>query len=230
MSIRRMKCILHSIKDSRELRNSRTYSSNFLRISLTSSLSMSVIVEVLRRIVNGAMCSNTTRAQHKSVLTATPKETKDISTQHYFEDPVYTYSLRQGIDDGFLAPYKVIRVVLDRDVEGYRPEEGTIDTYGNEVPDEIYKGPDFDRKIVLDERTKLVAKKISDFLKATDRMQKTIVFCQDIDHAERMRQALVNENADKVHESARYVVRITGDSPEGKKNSIISLTRKVLIR
>ena len=150
-------------------------------------------------------------------LTATPKETKDISTQHYFEDLVYTYSLRQGIDDGFLAPYKVIRVVLDRDVEGYRPEEGTIDIYGNEVPDEIYKGPDFDRKIVLDERTKLVAKKISDFLKATDRMQKTIVFCQDIDHAERVRQALVNENADKVSESTRYIVRITGDSPEGKK-------------
>lgn len=150
-------------------------------------------------------------------LTATPKEIKDISTQHYFEEPVYTYSLRQGIDDGYLAPYKVIRVVLDRDVEGYRPEEGMLDTYGNEVPDEIYKGPDFDRKIVLDERTKLVAKKISDFLKATDRMQKTIVFCQDIDHAERMRQALVNENGDKVHESSRYVVRITGDSPEGKK-------------
>lgn len=150
-------------------------------------------------------------------LTATPKETKDISTQNYFGEPVYTYSLRQGIDDGFLAPYKVIRVILDRDVEGYRPEEGTIDKYGNEVPDEIYKGSDFDRKIVLDERTKLVAKKISEFLKATDRMHKTIVFCQDIDHAERIRQALVNENADLFYENSRYIVRITGDNPEGKK-------------
>jgi len=150
-------------------------------------------------------------------LTATPKETKDISTQNYFGQPIYTYSLRQGIDDGFLAPYKVIRVILDRDVEGYRPEEGTIDKYGNEVPDEIYKSSDFDRKIVLDERTKLVAKKISDFLKATDRMQKTIVFCQDIEHAERMRQALVNENSDLFYENSRYIVRITGDNPEGKK-------------
>lgn len=150
-------------------------------------------------------------------LTATPKETKDISTQNYFGEPIYTYSLRQGIDDGFLAPYKVIRVILDRDVEGYRPEEGTIDKYGNEVPDEIYKSSDFDRKIVLDERTKIVAKKISDFLKATDRMQKTIVFCQDIEHAERMRQALVNENPDLFHQSSRYIVRITGDNPEGKK-------------
>ena len=150
-------------------------------------------------------------------LTATPKETKDISTQNYFGEPIYTYSLRQGIDDGFLAPYKVIRIILDRDVEGYRPEEGTMDRYGYEVPDEVYKGPDFDRKIVLDERTKIVAKKVSDFLKATDRMQKTIVFCQDIEHAERMRQALINENADLFHENSRYVVRITGDNPEGKK-------------
>lgn len=150
-------------------------------------------------------------------LTATPKETKDISTQNYFGEPIYTYSLRQGIDDGFLAPYKVIRVILDRDVEGYRPKDGTIDKYGYEVPDEIYKGSDFDRKIVLDERTKIVAKKISDFLKATDRMQKTIVFCQDIEHSERMRQALVNENSDFFHENSRYIARITGDNPEGKK-------------
>ena len=150
-------------------------------------------------------------------LTATPRETKDISTQNYFGEPIYTYSLRQGIDDGFLAPYKVIRVILDRDVEGYRPEEGTIDKYGYEVPDEIYKSSDFDRKVVLDERTKLVAKKVSDFLRTTDRMQKTIVFCQDIEHAERMRQALVNENPDLFHENSRYIVRITGDNPDGKK-------------
>lgn len=150
-------------------------------------------------------------------LTATPKETKDISTQNYFGEPIYTYSLRQGIDDGYLAPYKVIRVILDRDVEGYRPEEGTIDKYGYEVPDEIYKSSDFDRKVVLDERTKLVARKITEFLKSTDRMQKTIIFCQDIEHAERMRQALVNENADLFHQDSRYIVRITGDNPEGKK-------------
>ncbi len=150
-------------------------------------------------------------------LTATPKETKDISTQNYFGEPIYTYSLRQGIDDGFLAPYKVIRVILDRDVEGYRPEEGTKDKYGYEVPDEIYKGPDFDKKIVIDERTKVVAKKISDFIKATDPMQKTIVFCQDIEHAERIRQALVNENSEPFQKNNRYIVRITGDNPEGKK-------------
>lgn len=150
-------------------------------------------------------------------LTATPRETKDVSTQHYFGEPIYTYSLRQGIDDGFLAPYKVIRVILDRDVEGYRPQEGTVDRYGYAVPDEIYKGTDFDRKVVLDERTKLVADKVSDFLKATDRMQKTIIFCQDIEHAERMRQALVNANADLFQANNRYIIRITGDNPEGKK-------------
>ena len=149
-------------------------------------------------------------------LTATPKETKDISTQNYFGEPIYTYSLRQGIDDGFLAPYKVIRVILDRDVEGYRPEEGTVDRYGFEVPDEIYRVSDFDRKVVLDERTKLVARKVTEYLKETNRMHKTIIFCQDIEHAERMRQALVNENADLFHKNSRYIVRITGDNPEGK--------------
>jgi type I restriction enzyme R subunit len=150
-------------------------------------------------------------------LTATPKETKDISTQHYFGEPIYTYSLKQGIDDGFLAPYKVIRVTIDRDVEGYRPEEGKIDMYGNEIPDRIYNRKDFDRNLVIDERTKLVAQKISQYLKETDRMQKTIVFCVDIDHAERMRRALVNENADKVAENGHYVVRITGENSEAPK-------------
>ena len=106
---------------------------------------------------------------------------------------------------------------MDRDVEGYRPEEGTTDKYGYEVPDEIYKGPDFDKKIVIDERTKVVAKKVSDFIKATDPMQKTIVFCQDIEHAERIRQALVNENSKFFQKNNRYIVRITGDNPEGKK-------------
>ncbi|MCX6713108.1 MAG: DEAD/DEAH box helicase family protein, partial [Candidatus Vogelbacteria bacterium] len=150
-------------------------------------------------------------------LTATPKETKDISTQSYFGEPVYTYSLKQGIDDGFLAPYKVIRVTMDRDVEGYRPEEGKTDKYGNIVPDRIYNTKDFDKNLVIEERTQLVAKKITEYLKGTDRMQKTIIFCVDIDHAERMRQALVNENADLVAESRRYIVRITGDNDEGKK-------------
>ncbi|MDD5566768.1 MAG: DEAD/DEAH box helicase family protein [Patescibacteria group bacterium] len=150
-------------------------------------------------------------------LTATPKETKDISTQHYFGEPIYTYSLRQGIDDGFLAPYKVVRITMDRDVEGYRPEEGKLDAYGNEIPDRIYNRKDFDRSLVLDERTKLVAKKITEYLKATDPMQKTIVFCVDINHAERMRQALVNENAEQVTKNRRYVVRITGENPEAPK-------------
>ena len=150
-------------------------------------------------------------------LTATPKETKDISTQTYFGESIYTYSLRQGIDDGFLAPYKVIRITIDRDVEGYRPKEGQLDKLGNEIPDRIYNTKDFDRNIVIDDRTKLVAKKITQYLKETDRMQKAIVFCIDIDHAERMRQALVNENADLVTENRRYIVRITGDNEEGKK-------------
>lgn len=150
-------------------------------------------------------------------LTATPKETKDISTQSYFGEPVYTYSLKQGIDDGFLAPYKVIRVTMDRDVEGYRPEEGKTDKYGNIIPDRIYNTKDFDKNLVIEERTQLVAQKITEYLKGTDRMQKTIVFCVDIDHAERMRQALVNENSDLVAENRRYIVRITGDNDEGKK-------------
>ena len=150
-------------------------------------------------------------------LTATPKETKDISTQSYFGEPLYVYSLRQGIDDGFLAPYKVIRLVLDRDVEGYRPEIGKIDKYGNEVPDRIYNAKDFDRGLVIDERTELVAKKITEYMKETDRMQKTIVFCVDIDHAERMRKALVNENADFVSKNRKYIVRITGDNEVGKR-------------
>src|ERR1035437_8856865 len=150
-------------------------------------------------------------------LTATPKETKDISTQSYFGEPIYTYSLRQGIDDGFLAPYKVIRIILDRDVEGYRPELGKTDKYGNEIPDRIYNTKDFDRDLVIDERTELVAKKITEYMKETDRMQKAIVFCVDIDHAVRMRQALANENADKVSENRKYIVRITGDNDEGKR-------------
>ncbi|WP_033827759.1 EcoAI/FtnUII family type I restriction enzme subunit R [Bacillus andreraoultii] len=149
-------------------------------------------------------------------LTATPAETEKVSNIHYFGEPVYTYTLKQGIADGFLAPYKVIRIGLDRDLEGYRPTKGQVDKYGHLVEDREYYLTDFDKNLVLEQRTKLVAKKITEFLKKTDRFAKTIVFCTDIDHAERMRQALVNENSDLVAEDPRYVMRITGDNPEGK--------------
>lgn len=150
-------------------------------------------------------------------LTATPKETEYVSNTDYFGEPVFTYSLKQGISDGFLAPYKVIKVHIDRDVEGYRPERGQLDRDGNEVEDRIYNAKDFDRHIVLDDRTVLTAKKITEFLKESgDRFQKTIVFCVDEEHAARMRQALVNENADLVAANPRYVMRITGSDKEGQ--------------
>jgi len=150
-------------------------------------------------------------------LTATPKETRYVSNIHYFGDPVYSYSLKQGIRDGFLAPYKVIRVHIDRDINGYRPGPGTLDRDGNEVEDRIYNQKDFDRTLVLDERTKLVAAKVSDFLKESgDRFQKTIVFCVDEEHAARMRQALINENQDLFNTNHRYVMRITGSDTEGQ--------------
>ena len=150
-------------------------------------------------------------------LTATPKETADVSNIFYFGEPVYTYSLRQGIDDGFLAPYKVVRFDLDKDLTGWRPEQGQKDKYGEEIEDRIYNQRDFDRTLVLEERTALVARKVTEFLKGTDRFAKTIVFCENIDHAERMRQALVNENADLAAAEPRYVMRITGDDVEGKR-------------
>jgi type I restriction enzyme R subunit len=149
-------------------------------------------------------------------LTATPKETKEVSNIDYFGEPIYTYSLRQGINDGFLAPYKVVRIDLDKDLTGWRPDKGMVDKFGNEIEDRIYNQRDFDRNLVLEKRTQLVAKKVSDFLKQTNRFDKTIVFCENIDHAERMRQALVNENADLVAENSKYVMRITGDNDEGK--------------
>ena len=150
-------------------------------------------------------------------LTATPKETEYVSNIHYFGPPVYTYSLRQGIEDGFLAPYKVIKVHIDVDVHGYRPERGDVDRDGNEIEDRIYNTKDFDRTLVIDDRTKLVAKKVSDFLKESrDRFQKTIVFCVDEEHAARMRQALINENKDLCDENHRYVMRITGSDNEGQ--------------
>src|SRR5690625_285864 len=149
-------------------------------------------------------------------LTATPIETEEASSVQYFGEPIYEYSLKQGIDDGFLAPYKVVRVGLDRDLEGYRPETGKTDRYGHDIEDREYNVKDFDRKIVIDDRTKTVAKKITEFLKNTDRFSKTIVFCVDIEHAERMRQALINENKDLYREDNRYIMRITGDNEEGK--------------
>ncbi|WP_037306083.1 EcoAI/FtnUII family type I restriction enzme subunit R [Acetivibrio saccincola] len=150
-------------------------------------------------------------------LTATPKETKDVSNIEYFGEPIYVYSLKQGIEDGFLAPYKVIRVILDRDVEGYRPEKGKRDKYGFEIEDREYNIKDFDKNLVIENRTEIVAKKVSDYLKKNNsRFAKTIFFCVDIEHAERMRQALVNENADLVAENPKYVMRITGDNEEGK--------------
>jgi len=149
-------------------------------------------------------------------LTATPKETEYASNIAYFGAPVYSYTLKQGIRDGFLAPYKVIKVHIDRDVEGYRPEKGQVDRDGNEIEDRIYNTKDFDRNLVLDDRTKLVAKKVTEFLKESgDRFQKTIIFCVDQEHAARMRQALINENADLVGQNHRYVMRITGNDKEG---------------
>ncbi len=149
-------------------------------------------------------------------LTATPKETKEVSNIHYFGEPIYTYSLKQGISDGFLAPYKVVRIGLDKDLDGWRPEKGKLDKYGNEIEDREYNERDFDRNLILEKRAEVVAAKITAFLKATDRFAKTIVFCENIDHAERMRQALVNANADLAAANKRYIMRITGDNDEGK--------------
>lgn len=150
-------------------------------------------------------------------MTATPKETHDVSNLSYFGEPIYTYSLKQGIEDGYLAPYKVIRIGINCDLEGWRPTSGQRDVDGYEIEDREYNSKDFDRNIIIDERTALVAKRITRFLKDTDdRFAKTIVFCVDIDHAERMRQALVNENSNLVAQNPKYVMRITGDNPEGK--------------
>ena len=149
-------------------------------------------------------------------LTATPKETQYVSNIHYFGEPLYTYSLKQGIRDGFLAPYKVIRVHLDVDVKGYRPQRGEVDKHGVEIEDREYNQKDFDRVLVIDERTRRVARWITEYLKASgDRMQKTIVFCVDTEHADLMRQALINENQDLVQANRLYVMRVTGNDNEG---------------
>ena len=153
-------------------------------------------------------------------LTATPKETTEVSTLSYFGDPIYTYSLKQGIDDGFLAPFKVVRLDLDKDLQGWRPPAGMTDDLGEEIEDRIYNQRDMDRGLVLNERTRRVAEKIVAYLLATDPYGKTIVFCENIDHAERMRSALVNEVAkclpQEAGNAAKFAVRITGDSEDGR--------------
>ena len=151
-------------------------------------------------------------------LTATPKETNSVSNIDYFGDPIYTYSLKQGIDDGFLAPYRVIRVFFDRDIEGFVPYDGQLDDNGEVIDYRVYNTTDFDKNIVLERRTKLVAKTVSDYLKKHGcRMDKTIFFCVDQEHADRMRQALVNENADMCAIDDRYVMRITANDEAGVK-------------
>lgn len=149
-------------------------------------------------------------------LTATPKETDTISSTEYFGDPIYTYSLKQGIEDGFLAPYKVLRIGLNVDLEGYRPEQGKTDKQGQLIDDRIYNRKDFDKNLVIDERTQAVAKRVTEFLKKTNRFDKSIIFCVDIDHAQRMRAAIANENSDLMVENSKYVMQITGDNDEGK--------------
>jgi len=149
-------------------------------------------------------------------LTATPKETEDVSNIDYFGKPVFTYSLKQGIEDGFLAPYKVVRVDIDIDLQGWRPNKGQVDKNGELIDDRIFNQKDFDRTLVIDERTELVAQTITSYLKRTDPMAKTIVFCNDIDHAERMRRALINLNPEQVAKNDKYVMKITGDDEIGK--------------
>ncbi|MEQ1634040.1 MAG: DEAD/DEAH box helicase family protein, partial [Planctomycetota bacterium] len=176
-------------------------------------------------------------------LTATPKETREVSTLTYFGAPVYTYSLKQGIDDGFLAPFKVVRIDLDRDLQGWRPSRGMKDDLGQEIEDRVYNQRDMDRMLVLNERTKRVAERVVSYMVSTDPYGKTIVFCQDIDHAERMRSALVNEVARQLPteagNTAKFVVRITGDSVDGqaalddfihpeKRYPVIATTSKLL--
>jgi type I restriction enzyme R subunit len=149
-------------------------------------------------------------------LTATPKETKDVSNIGYFGDPIYTYSLRQGIQDGFLAPYMVIRLGLSVDLTGFKPEPGERDKHGELIADKTYTTKDFDKTMVIDERTQVVAENITQYLQKTDPMAKTIVFCEDIDHASRMRQALINLNSEQVKINDKYIMKITGDDDQGK--------------
>lgn len=172
-------------------------------------------------------------------LTATPKETKDISSSHYFGEPIYTYSLKQGIADGFLAPYKVVKYVINNDATGFRPYKNQRDKYGNIITDKVFEAGDFNKNIVLSDRNKLVAKAIADFMKENNRYMKTIVFCKDIEHAQEMAMNLSNENPDLMKLDSRYVMTITGDNKEGKaqldnfispreKYPVIATTSKLL--
>lgn len=175
-------------------------------------------------------------------MTATPKETNDASNITYFGEPIYTYSLKQGIEDGFLAPYRVIRVDLDCDLKGWRPVKGTKDLNGHEVEDRLYTVKDFDYNIILNDRTRLVAERISEFLRKTDRLQKTIVFCANINHAQRMVAELARLNADMMQQNSKYVCQITGDQSgkaidleefcdvanEGKDYPVIAVTSKLM--
>ena len=149
-------------------------------------------------------------------LTATPRETETISNSEYFGEPIYMYSLKQGIQDGFLAPYKVLRIGLNVDLEGWRPEQGKTDKQGLLVEDRIYNRKDYDKNLVIDERTETVARKVTEFLKKTNRFDKTIIFCVGIDHAQRMRGAIANENSDLMAHNNKFVMQITGDNDEGK--------------
>lgn len=149
-------------------------------------------------------------------LTATPKETDEVSNIDYFGEPVYSYSLKEGIEDGFLAPYKVVRVDINVDLQGWRPTKGQTDKNGELIDDRIYNQKDFDRTLVIDERTQLVAETITSYLQRTDPMAKTIIFCNDINHAERMRRALVNLNPEQMAKNEKYVMKITGDDEIGK--------------
>ena len=149
-------------------------------------------------------------------MTATPKETEYVSNLTYFNEPVYTYTLKQGIQDGFLAPYKVVKIDIDKDVDGWTPPTGMKDDLGNQIENRTYNQADMDRILVLNQRTKLVAKRVMQLLNATDPFSKTIIFCEDIDHAERMRKAIVNAAGSLATDNPKYVMRITGDSVEGK--------------
>lgn len=149
-------------------------------------------------------------------LTATPKETKEVSNTEYFGDPIYTYSLKQGIDDGFLAPYKVLKITLDVDTDGWRPPKDFKDKDGKLIEDRIYNRKDFDKNIVIEERRQAVAKKITEYLKVNGVYSKSIIFCVDIEHSEGMRSKLVNMNSDLVSENEKYITRITGDNDEAK--------------
>ncbi len=149
-------------------------------------------------------------------MTATPKETEYVSNTAYFGKPLFSYSLKQGIEDGFLAPYKVVRIDIDKDLVGWRPPPGAVDDLGQELPDQEFDRKDMDRVLVLNQRTKLVAAKVMEYLTAIDPYAKTIIFCEDIDHAERMRSTIINAAGELAQQSPQYAARITGDNPEGK--------------